>query len=150
VIDGGITPYQLPKILTYLIGVRDFLMVVLGKWGGKKLLMQALEAEYSKEDIAYIAKVLDFMSLQTIWNTFYSCNNYKMPARIPALKTHIEYWYAKKEEKARRADIAYMKKKFETVRFVRMHDTGHAGMAVSRPHKTAQMLARLIKKDPET
>ena len=31
VIDGGMTPYQLWKPLTYLIGIRDFAMVELGK-----------------------------------------------------------------------------------------------------------------------
>ncbi len=33
-IDSGITPYQLPRIVTRGIAVRDFLMIYLGKLGG--------------------------------------------------------------------------------------------------------------------
>ena len=39
--DGGITPYQLPWIVTRLIAVRDFLMISMGKIGGLKLLEKA-------------------------------------------------------------------------------------------------------------
>ena len=35
IMDGGITPYQLPWILTRFIAVRDFGMMALGKLGGK-------------------------------------------------------------------------------------------------------------------
>ncbi|MCM1432069.1 MAG: alpha/beta hydrolase, partial [Muribaculaceae bacterium] len=38
IMDGGITPYELPWIVTRLIAARDFVMVMLGKWGGVKLL----------------------------------------------------------------------------------------------------------------
>ncbi len=33
VVDGGITPYRLPWIVTRLIAVRDFLLVCIGRWG---------------------------------------------------------------------------------------------------------------------
>jgi len=36
VIDGGITPYQLPWIVTRLIAVKDFLMISAGKIEGNK------------------------------------------------------------------------------------------------------------------
>ena len=68
--DGGITPYQLPWIVTRLIAVRDFLMISMGKIGGLKLLEKAFSTdEYSKEDLQYIAKVLHFISYKTIWRT---------------------------------------------------------------------------------
>ena len=34
VIDGGITPYQLPWIITRLIAIKDFLLIYTGKIGG--------------------------------------------------------------------------------------------------------------------
>ncbi|MCM1543543.1 MAG: alpha/beta hydrolase, partial [Blautia sp.] len=59
VMDGGITPYQLPWIVTRLIAVRDFAMTMLGKWGGVKLLEKVFSTDnYSKEDIQYVADVL--------------------------------------------------------------------------------------------
>lgn len=47
--DGGITPYQLPRIVTRLIAVRDFLMIFMGKIGGLKRLEKAFSTdEYRK------------------------------------------------------------------------------------------------------
>jgi hypothetical protein len=59
IIDGGITPYQLPYIITRGIAVRDFLMIYMGKLGGIRLLEKAFSAdEYSADDLQYIANVL--------------------------------------------------------------------------------------------
>ena len=107
VIDGGITPYQLPWILTRFIAARDFLMVCLGKIGGMGLLEKAFATdEYTKEDMQYIAGILKFMSARTIWRTFDSCNNYKMPSDFLYEGGIIEYWYALAEKKARKWDMA--------------------------------------------
>ena len=38
VIDGGITPYQIPWLITRFIAVKDFLLISAGKFGGIKLL----------------------------------------------------------------------------------------------------------------
>ncbi|MCM1106459.1 MAG: hypothetical protein NC355_05905 [Blautia sp.] len=60
IMDGGITPYQLPWIITRLIAVRDFAMVMLGKWGGVKLLEKVFSADdYPEESIRYAADVSD-------------------------------------------------------------------------------------------
>jgi pimeloyl-ACP methyl ester carboxylesterase len=146
VIDGGITPYQLPRFLTILIAVRDFLMVCMGKWGGRKLLVKAFSVdEYSDEDLKYVEKVLRFMSYTTIWRTFDSCNNYKMPKPVPQPEGHVEYWYAAAEEKARAWDIGYIKKNFQNAHFVKLDNIGHGGMASTQPQKMADMLSSLIK-----
>ena len=36
--DGGITPYQIPWLLTRFIAVKDFLLISMGKTGGFSLL----------------------------------------------------------------------------------------------------------------
>lgn len=51
VCDGGITPYQLPYLITRLIAIRDFLMVSMGKVGGLKLLEKALPRKNIVEKI---------------------------------------------------------------------------------------------------
>jgi pimeloyl-ACP methyl ester carboxylesterase len=146
VIDGGITPYQLPRFLTILIAMRDFLMVCMGKWGGRKLLVKAFSVdEYSDEDLKYVEKVLRFMSYTTIWRTFDSCNNYKMPKPVPQPEGHVEYWYAAAEEKARAWDIGYIKKNFQNAHFVKLDNIGHGGMASTQPRKMAEMLTNLLK-----
>ena len=98
VIDGGITPYQLPWIVTRLIAIKDFLLIYTGKLGGTKLLEKAFSTdELSEEDVQYAAMVLKMISAKTIWRTFESCNNYSMPKYIHTDCKYIEYWVAEKE-----------------------------------------------------
>lgn len=56
------------------------MLVSMGKIGGIRLLEKAFATdELSEEDIKYEANVLSMISYRTIWNTFDSCNNYRMP-----------------------------------------------------------------------
>ncbi len=148
-IDGGITPYQLPWLFTRFIAIRDYLMIRLGKSGGVKLLEKAFAAdEYSSEDLQYVAGVLRSMSNRKIWRTFESCNNYSMPKRPKVINTNcrsIEYWFADKEEKERKWDIAYIKKRFPTARFRMFENLGHAGLALLRPELLAEGIDRLCR-----
>jgi hypothetical protein len=85
------------------------------------------------------------MSYKTIWRTFDSCNNYKMPEPVPQPEGYVEYWYAHAEEKARAWDISYIKKNFKNARFVKLDNIGHGGMASTQPQKMADMLSNMIK-----
>ena len=146
VIDGGITPYQLPRIITRLIAVRDFTMICLGKLGGIRLLEKAFSTDdYSAEDLKYIEKVLKFISLRTIWRTFESCNNYDMPEKVATDCKSIEYWYAAAEEKDRKWDIGYIRRVFPKAVFRRFEDIGHGGLAAFRPEIMASEIERTIK-----
>ncbi|MBQ9562283.1 MAG: alpha/beta hydrolase [Lachnospiraceae bacterium] len=144
IIDGGITPYQLPWVLTRLIAVRDFLMIYLGKLAGPRLIEKAFTSdEYSEEDLKYVEKVLKFISARTIWRTFDSCNNYEMPEEIRTDCPWIEYWYARTEEKARRWDIRYIRKHFPGAVFRVFEDFGHGGLAVLKPELLASEIERV-------
>ncbi len=71
VIDGGITPYQLPWLITRFIAIKDFLLITAGKIGGAKLLEKAFSTDdLSEDDIQYAAQVLKMISAKTIWRTF--------------------------------------------------------------------------------
>lgn len=147
VIDGGITPYQLPWIVTRLIAIKDFLLIYTGKLGGTKLLEKAFSTdELSEEDVQYAAKVLKMMSAGTIWRTFESCNNYSMPQVICTDCSHIEYWVAEKEVKDRRWDVAYMKKHFPQTVFRKIKDVGHGGLAPFNPKKFVRGIESTIWK----
>ena len=101
IMDGGITPYPLPWIITRLIAIKDFLMIYIGKIGGVKLLEKAFAMDaLSREDVEYAAGVLKMISAKTIWNTFVSCNNYSMPGDIHTDCEYMEYWIAEKEKSA--------------------------------------------------
>ena len=147
-VDGGITPYQLPWIATRFLAIRDFLMIYLGKLGGIKLLEKAFHTdEYSEEDLQYVAKVLAFMSPRTIWRTFESCNNYKMPKEIHTDCRHMEYWYTPAEKKAREWDIRYVRKYFPMARFRVFDDVGHGGLAALKPELLASEIDTACRGD---
>ena len=136
VIDAGITPYQLPWIITRFIAIRDFLLIYTGKIGGAKLLEKAFSTdELSEEDVQYAAKVLKMISAKTVWRTFESCNNFSMPEELRTDCSRIEYWVAEKEVKDRRADVAYIKKVFPQTIFRKINNVGHGGLAPFNPQK---------------
>lgn len=144
IIDGGITPYELPWIVTRLIAIRDFMVIYIGKLGGVKLLQRAFSIdECSEEELQYAAKVLKMMSAKTIWRTFASCNNYSMPKSFQTNCDKIQYWFADVEEKARRWDIAYIRKKLPKTEFKRFTGIGHGGIAIRRPEQLALEIKNL-------
>ena len=88
-------------------------------------------------------KVLQFTTPKTIWRTFESCNNYKMPDRIHTSCDHIEYWYADAEEKDRKWDIDYIRKNFPQTKFRKFENVGHGGLAALKPELLAAELERM-------
>ena len=141
VIDGGITPYQLPWIVTRLILIRDFLMISIGKLGGVKLLEKAFATEnLSEEDIQYEAKVLEMISYKTIWRTFDSTDNYSMPKIVTTDCLNIEYWYGDGEEKQRKWDIDYIRKVFPNTLFKKFDNAGHASLAPFQPERFVEAI----------
>lgn len=99
--------------------------------------------DYSKEDLQYVADVLRHCSRKTLWRTFDSCNNYKVPDPVPEINTQIHYWYAKNEEKERKLDIDYMKRKFPQTAFTVLPELGHAGLVLLKPELFEEMVSSL-------
>lgn len=146
VMDGGITPYRLPRFITRLIAIRDFMMVYMGKLGGTRLLEKAFTSDkYAEDDLKYLHKVLRFISAKTIWCTFESCNNYDMPKVIQTDCSCVEYWYAKTEEKARKWDIKFIGKHFPQTVFRAFKEVGHGGLAILKPELLVSELERVIE-----
>lgn len=145
IMDGGITPHQLPYVLTRFIALRDFLMMAMGKLGGEKLLVRAFSStEFSEDDLAYVARMLKHCTYKTLWNTFDSCNNYRMPKRVQHYGGAVHYWYAEKERKARSWDIAYMEKFVPQTDFKEFAGMDHGDMALFSPERFAQELRALL------
>ena len=144
IMDGGITPYQLPWIVTRFIALKDYLMMMIGRVGGVRLLEKTFATdEYSKEDLQYVADVLKHSSRKTLWRTFDSCNNYKVPSPVPQIPTKIHYWYAECEEKERKSDIEYMKRCFPQTTFRKLPELGHAGLVLLKPELFCRMICEL-------
>ena len=144
IMDGGITPYQLPWIITRFIALKDYCMMMLGRLGGIGLLEKVFATDdYSKEDLQYVADVLKHCSKKTLWRTFDSCNNYKIPKPIPKISTKIHYWYTDKEEKERKKDIRYMKENFSKTEFEILSNLGHGGLVLLKPEMFVKMVDTL-------
>ena len=144
IMDGGITPYQLPWILTRFIAVRDFGMMALGKLGGEKMIVKAFSStQYNEEDLKYVAKIFRHCTYKTLWNTFDSCNNYKMPKKTMRFTGKVHYWYAEKERKSRDWDMKYIKKFVPDTVFKSFKGIDHGDMALFYPERMAQELLKL-------
>ena len=119
----------------------SYLRVSYQRAGGIRLLEKAFATdEYTKEDLQYIVDVLRHCSRKTLWRTFDSCNNYKVPEPVPDINTQIHYWCAKNEEKERKQDIAYMKRKFPQTEFTKLPDLGHGGLVLLKPEVFSEMI----------
>ena len=86
VIDAGITPYPYPKWICRLIAVRDWVEIMLAtkSYTVMKLAVPPKRWTPKGEDPeTHYQKIFDFekhhFSPKTIWNVFWSTNNYSMP-----------------------------------------------------------------------
>jgi len=146
VIDAGITPYQLPKLFTYFIGVRDFCMTQIGKHASIKAFKSVFDPnKYKEEDIIYIKKVLNGMSAKTIWKAFYSTNNYSIPKDMPEPTCKIQYWYGEDEKEQRNWDIEFVQKVFPKAVFVENKGQNHAEYFTLHPEEFCVQLKEFIQ-----
>lgn len=144
IMDGGITPYQLPWILTRFIALRDFGMMALGKLGGEKLIVKAFSStEFSEDNLQYVANIFRHCTYKTLWNTFDSTNNYRMPKQPMRFPGTVHYWYAEKERKARDWDIRYMQKFVPNTIFRSFEGMDHGDMALFYPERFAEEILTL-------
>ena len=101
--------------------------------------------EFCKQlNLQYVADVLKCSSRKTLWRTFDSCNNYKIPQPIPKVDTQMHYWYADGEEKERKLDIAYMNQHFPQTEFKVLPKLGHAGLVLLKPDLFVTMINELF------
>lgn len=91
-----------------------------------------------------VADVLRHCSRKTLWRTFDSCNNYEVPEPVPQVDTQIHYWYAKGEERERKQDIAYMKRKFPQTKFEVLPELGHAGLVLLKTELFVEMMEKIM------
>lgn len=130
--------------MTRFIALKDYLMMMIGRAGGVGLLEKAFATDdYTKEDLQYVADVLKHCSRKTLWRTFDSCNNYKVPEPIPQIDTKLHYWFTKDEEKERKKDIEYVKRQFPQTEFEVLPELGHAGLVLLKPELFEIMMQEL-------
>ena len=149
IIDAGITPYHYPKFICRLIAIKDFLMIKAGfsSLGIMKKVMPPERWTPEGEDAEeHYKKIYDFgrkhFSNRTIYNVFWSANNYPMPDPVPAVNTEMEYWYGEEEKGARKADIAYAKNAFPQMAVKEFKGLAHAELVMMFPEQFRQEVLR--------
>jgi len=146
VIDAGITPYEMNKFFTYCIGVRDWCMTQIGKYASVNALSSVFDPKkYKENDILYIKKVLNSMSSKTIWNGFYSTNNYSMPKDFKEPTCKIQYWFGDEEKKEREWDINFIRKVYPKTIFVENKGQNHAEYFTLHPVEFCKQLKEFIE-----
>ena len=140
-IDGGITPYQLPYLIRKLLLARDVLSFKLAA-NNRKILEAAflperftLPGRDHKKEYDAIEAYLKTYSDQTIRNIFWSGNNYVLPKTPAKIGTKITYWYGDEEKKDRRSNIRFIKHYFPQARIHGIPKMAHAELVMIYPEE---------------
>ena len=154
IIDAGITPYPYPKWICRLIAVKDWLMIMLG---AKSMTFMKLAAPPERwtpkgeDPEEHYRRIFDFeknhFSSKTIYNVFWSTNNYSMPEPIPDVKTKIEYWYGEEEKRARKNDLAYTQKIYPQTVPKEFKGLAHAELVLMFPERFYEETMRFLRED---
>ena len=116
IIDAGTAPYVYPRWLCKLICVRDYLMLKLGRASiaGMKAAFPperfARDPDNADAEYLEIQRYLKTYSDKTIWNIFWSANNYAVPHPAPKLDTAIRFWVGTEEWGSRFRDLKWYRK----------------------------------------
>lgn len=144
IIDGGITPYELPYLQTRLILVNDVFSTLLGKASRNLLALAFPPADYSQKAVDQMHDMLMHMSFHTIVKAYDSTDNYTMPAVFPDIDTNIHYWYGEKEKQARKLDIQYVQKHIPHVHFREIKDMGHGQYVIAHADAFAKDIEEIL------
>lgn len=155
IIDGGITPYQLPYPVRKLLLWRDIVSFKMAA-NSRKILEAAFPPERftpaghdPQKEYDAIEAYLKTFSGRTIHNVFWSANNYALPTRPAKIGTKITYWYGDDEKKDRKGDIRFIKGYFPQTRIHAIPKMAHAELVMMYPEKFSQyaekFLTRIVK-----
>lgn len=144
VIDAGTAPYEYPKWVCKLIGLRDFLMMKTGI--ASVTVMKAAfpperfarDPENWKQEYKSFRQFLKTFSNRTIWNIFWSANNYQVPEKAPEMNTAIQFWVGTEEWGSRFRDLKWYQKYLPQMEVIRIPDMMHGEFSGMHPQKFAQ------------
>ena len=151
IIDAGITPYAYPRLVCRLIAVKDWVMIMLGT---KSMFFMKLASPPGRwtpageEPEEHYRKIFDFernhFSPRTIYNVFWSTNNYSMPDPVPSVPTQIEYWYGEEEKRARKNDLSFTRKTYPQTVAKEFKGLAHAELVLMFPERFYQEVSRFL------
>lgn len=144
IIDAGTSPYEYPKWICKLIGLRDFLMIKIGR--ASTAVMKAAfpperfarNPDKADEEYLKIRRYLKTYSNRTLWNIFWSANNYHVPHPAPKLNTVIQFWIGTDEWGSRFRDLKWYQKYLPQLELVKIPNMMHGEFVIMHPKKFAE------------
>lgn len=139
IIDAGTAPYQYPKWICTLICIRDYLMVKLARTSVKLMELAfppdrfSHNPENSKQEYEQIRQYLKGYSSRTVWNIFWSSNNYAVPKPTPKLDTKIQFWVGTDEWGSRFRDLKWTKQYLPGIEIIRIPNMMHGEFVIMHP-----------------
>ena len=150
IIDAGTAPYVYPRWICKLIGVRDFVMLKIGRSSVKLMELSfpperfARNTENAREEYKEVQRYLKTYSNKTIWNIFWSANNYTVPKTAPILQTKIQFWVGTDEWGSRFRDLKWAKRYLPQIEVIKIPGMMHGEYVMMHPQEfSAQALAFL-------
>ena len=154
IIDAGITPYPYPKLICRLISFKDWIMIMLAtrSLGIMKIACPPERWTPKGEDPdKHYRELLKFYkkhySPRTIYNVFWSTDNYSMPDTVPKVDTEIEYWYGEEEKRAREKehDIEFVLRTYPQTILKEFKGLAHAELVMMFPERFALEVKRFLE-----
>jgi len=156
IIDAGITPYPYPKWVCRLISVKDWIMIMAATrslWIMKLACPPERWTPKGEDPNKHYRDLLKFYkehySPRTIYNVFWSTDNYSMPDPVRRVNTVIEYWYGEEEKRAREKehDLEYVRRAFPQTVFKEFKGLAHAELVMMFPERFASEVNRFLEED---
>ncbi len=147
IIDAGTAPYPYPRWICKLIGVRDYLMLKLGRASVAAMKAAfpperfARNPEKADEEYRAIQAYLKTYSNRTIWNIFWSANNYDVPHPAPKIDTIIQFWVGTEEWGSRFRDLKWYQRYWPRIELVRIPNMMHGEFVMMHPAAFAEKAA---------
>ena len=144
VIDAGTAPYGYPRWICRLIGARDYLMLKIARNS-----IAAMKAAFPperfardrsrvQEEYGAIRQYLKGYSDRTIWNIFWSANNYAVPEKAPDLDTRIQFWVGTDEWGSRYRDLKWYRKYLPRIEVVKIPGMMHGELVLMHPEEFSE------------
>ena len=144
IVDAGTAPYVYPRWICKLICVRDYLMLKIGRSSVRLMELSfpperfARDPENAREEYKEIRRYLKTYSNKTIWNIFWSANNYSVPKKAPALPTKIQFWVGTDEWGSRFRDLKWATKYLPQIEVVKIPSMMHGEYVLMHPQEFAK------------
>ena len=154
IIDAGITPYPYPKLICRLISVKDWIMIMLGTRSLRMMKLACPPERWipkGEDPEKHYKALLKFYkkhySPRTIYNVFWSTDNYSMPDDVPRVNTKIEYWYGEEEKRAREKehDIEFVCRTYPQTVLREFKGLAHAELVMMFPERFAEEVKRFLE-----